>query len=521
MGNRNRAVPLLGLFTFGALLISAASKPEAGTSRSSELKSTSNLGGQVPASFDQGLARVVAEIDRIEADTLSEMKDTSPNLGSGLMRISPAGGSPQTLTMPDTKSHELSHRWPQVLPGNNAVLFTIQTATQATYDDAGIAVLSLRTGKWRMLLQGGSYARYVSSGHILYAHAGALLAVPFDLQRLQIVGSPAPVLEGVVTTPATSGGAEYDVSGPGLLAYVPGSTYPPERSLVWVDRQGVGRELPAPQNDYLTPRISPDGKLAVVTVFMRSWDLWIYEFERKTLMRFTFYNGGSFPVWTPDSQSIVYTTHSPLFSLRLKRVDGRGNEQTLLGNDFDDPNAAPLAVSPNSQTLMLGRNHAGVPGVDLVSLDGSGKIQTLLQSRFIQTQAEFSPDGHWVAYMSNESGRDEIYVQPYPGLGGKRLLSTEGGTFPRWARNGREIFYRNEDKIMNVSLETQPAFKAGTPRVLFQGGGYLGLGNYDVAPDGQHFLMLKEKDAPASSKEVSIVLNWTDELKRRVPTGKK
>jgi serine/threonine-protein kinase len=451
----------------------------------------------------------------------------APHLGSGLLRISSAGGTPQTLSTPDVKGQELSHRWPQVLPGNKAVLFTIQLMTQLSYDDARIAVLSLETGKWRTLLEGGSYARYLPSGHIVYARGGALMAVPFDVTRLQVTGPSAPVQEGVITTAATSGGAEYDVAESGLLAYVPGSTRPPDRSLVWVDRQGVAKELPAPLNAYLMPRISPDGKLLALQIFTGGpEDLWIYDFGRNTRMRLTFAGGAAAPVWTPDGRRIIYRTRTPSFSFRSKLADGGGKEDMLLGKDFDDASATPYSVSPDGQTLLFGRHSAaGAEGTYALSLDGSGKIQPFLQSTFNQLLAQFSPDGHWVVYKSNESGRDEIYVQPFPGPGGKWMISTDGGSFPMWARNGREIFFLNEDKMMSVPVEIQPAFKAGTQRLLFQGGGYigglLGLRNYDVAPDGQHLLMVKEKEAPATSKEVAIIVHWTDELTRRVPAGKK
>lgn len=453
----------------------------------------------------------------------------APELGSGLRRISPAGGTPQTLTTPDAKEKELSHRWPQVLPGNKAVLFTVQVTTQGSYDDAHIAVLSLETRKWRTLIEGGSYARYVPSGHIVYAHAGALIAVPFDLSSLQITGPPAPVQEGVITTAATSGGAEYDIAESGLLAYVPGTAHPPERSLVWVDRQGVSKELPAPMNTYVTPRISPDGKLLAVQILSGSGsqDVWIYEFARNTLTRFTF-SEGAVPLWTPDGRRLIYRRRTPSFSLLSKLADGSGGEERLLGNDFDDASTIPDSVSPDGKTLLFDRQgSAGAKETDALSLEGSGKIQPVLRSTFHQSQARFSPDGHWLVYTSNELGRDEVYVQPFPTTGGKWMISNGGGVYPLWARNGREIFYRIEDKMMSVPVETQPAFKAGTPRMLFQGGGYLFFGNYlttgnyDVTADGQHFLMIKEKDAPASSKEVSIVLHWTDELKRIAPTSRK
>jgi hypothetical protein len=432
---------------------------------------------------------------------------------------------PQELTTPDGKQQELSHRWPQVLPGNKAVLFTIQMATQASYDEARIAVFSLQTGKWRTLFDHGSYARYVASGHIVYAHSGVLMAVPFDLGNLQLTAPPAPVQQGVVATAAASGGAEYDVADSGLFAYVPGSTGPPERTLVWVDRQGAGKELPAPVNAYVTPRISPDGKLLAVQIFNAgSEDLWIYDFARNTLMRLTFSGGGgsAAPLWTPDGKKVLHRSRVPTLSFRTKLADGSGPDETLFSKELEDPNATPFSVSPDGRTLLFGRYcSAGFFGTYALSLEGTSKIQPFLQSTFNQTQAQFSPDGHWVAYVSNESGRDEIYVQPFPGPGGKWMISTEGGSYPLWARSGREIFFRNEDKMMSVPVETQPTFKAGTPHVLFEDRGYLGLGNYDVAPDGQHFLMIKEKEAPASSKELGIVLHWTDELKRIVPSGKK
>lgn len=349
------------------------------------------------------------------------------------------------------------------------------------------------------------------------------MAVPFDLSRLQITGAPAPVQEGVITTAATSGGAEYDVAGSGLLVYVPGSARPPERTLAWVNRQGVGKELPAPLNTYLTPRISPDGtRLAVQILTAGPQDIWIYDFARNTLMRFTFGAGSAFPLWTPDGRRVVYRTRVPAFSFRWKLADGSGTEETLIGREFDEPSATPYSVSPDGKTLLFDRyGPTGALGIYALSLDGSCKIQPFLQSTFNQSQAQFSPDSHWVVYTSNESGRDEVYVQPFRGPGGKWMISNDGGSFPLWPGNGREVFFRNGDKMMSASVETQPSFKAGTPRILFRTAGYLGLGNYDVAPDGQRFLMIKEKEAPASSKELSIILHWTDELKRRVPPEKK
>ncbi|HET9308352.1 MAG TPA: protein kinase [Candidatus Sulfotelmatobacter sp.] len=442
----------------------------------------------------------------------------APNLGSGLMRISAAGGPPQKVTVPDPKAHELSHRWPQLLPGNKAVLFTIQLTTQSTYDEARIAVLSLETGKWHTLVDGGSYARYVAPATIVYAHAGTLMAVPFDLAKLEATGQPAPAQEGVLSTPSTSGSVEYDVSDAGTLVYVPGTARPPAMSLAWVDRQGKSKELPVAPNGYASPRVSPNGKLLAVQILAGGpEELWIYDFARSTLMRLTFSIGTSFPVWMPDSQRLIYRTRVPSFSLRRKAADGSGEEETLLGSDFEDPGASPLTISPDGKTLLLGTiGSSGAIGLRALALDGSRKLETYLDAGYNESQADFSPDGRWVAYASNETGRQEVYVQPYPGRGGKWMISSGGGQAPRWSPRGREIFFRNDDAFMTVPVETQPTFKAGTPRMLFRDAIYMAQRDYDVAPDGEHFLMIKRKEASAGENQVNMVLHWNEELKGKV-----
>ena len=449
----------------------------------------------------------------------------APNFGSGLMKISSTGGVSQALTTPNAKEQEVSHRWPQILPGDEAVLFTIQLARTMSYDDAQIAILSLKTGKWHMLIQGGFYARYVPSGHIVYAHAGSLMAVPFDSQRLKVTGSPVPVQEGVVTTASTSGGAEYDVSGSGLLAYVPGIASSFVHSLVWLDRNGREAKIPAPSGFYTAPRLSPDGRLLALTftgsTLMNTPDIYVYDFMRKTLNRLTFGPGiNTNPIWSPDGRKIFYRT-SAAFSFRSKLADGSGKEEVLL-EQIDDPSATPLAVSPDGKALLfMALNPSGKDSVQALALDGTRKLQTLLESNSTLYGAQFSPDGRWLAYSSAESGRPEVYVQTFPGTGGKWMISREGGITARWARTGREIFFFDGDKLMSAAVQTDPTFTAETPRLLFQASGYVTSGNYDVARDGQHFLMLKQEQASGNPTELNITLNWFDELKHQVPAGKK
>ena len=450
----------------------------------------------------------------------------APNFGSGLLRISATGGTPQILTTPNQKEQEISHRWPQVLPDGKNVIFTMQVASGSSFDEARIAVLSLETDKWRTLLTGGSYARYVPPGHIVYAHAGSLMAVPFDLSRIELRGAPVPVQEGVVTTALTSGGAEYDVTPSGMLAYVPGNAKAPVRSLAWVDRSGNAKILPAPQRVYGAPHLSPDGKqLAFQINDGGDLAIWIYEFARNTLTRFTF--GPTIttsPVWTPDGRRLIYNSRTTVGnpSFHWKLADGSSKDETLFGNELNDPGVSPIAVSPDGKILLFaGHSAAGEQAIEALSLDGSGKVQPFLQSSFNLSSPRFSPDGRWVAYMTDESGRREVCVQPFPGPGGKWMISTNGGEAPRWAPNGREIFYFEGDELMSVDVETRPAFKAGTPHALFSAAGYVGYGNYDVAPDGQHFLMIKQEDVSANPRELNVILNWSEELERRVPQEKK
>ncbi|HEY1483830.1 MAG TPA: protein kinase, partial [Candidatus Acidoferrum sp.] len=356
----------------------------------------------------------------------------APNFGSGLMRISATGGTPQNLTTPNTKDQEISHRWPQVLPGGKFVLFTIQMGTESSYDNARIAVLSMPTGKWRTLVEGGSYARYLPSGHIVYARAGSLMGMAIDSSRMEVTGSPVPVQEGVVTSALTSGGAEYDVTESGLLVYVPGNLKPPVRTLQWIDRAGVAKTLPAPARVYASPSFSRDGKQLALQI---SDDgvaaIWIYEFARNTLTRLTFGPGSrTAPLWSGDGRRIIYNARSPTASFRSKLADGSGEEEIIFGNESYDPGAAPQSASHDGKTLLFGSYPAGRQAIQAFSLDGSNNIRPYLQGAFNFSSAHFAPDGRWVVYMTDETGRRQIYVQPFPGPGGKWLISPEEGQYP-------------------------------------------------------------------------------------------
>jgi Tol biopolymer transport system component len=434
----------------------------------------------------------------------------APGFGvSGLSQVSAAGGKPRAITSRDPTTDEEADRWPQLLPGGRAVLFT---AWNRNLDDAQIIVQRLDTRERRIILQGGTNPRYVPSGHLVYARAGTLMAVPFDLSRFQVTGEPIPVAEDVSL--ATEGVAQFDISRTGSLVYVPGDLQGNGRQLVWVDRKGEEQLLEAPPRNYLNPRLSPDGQRVAVTIQGANDDVWVYDIPRQTLARLTSQARSLNPIWTPDGKRIIYRSNrTGILNMFWKAADGSGEEERLT---VSQSNQWPSAVSPNGQALAFVSS-----GRDLwiLNLTGDRKSHPFQKTPFNENSPSFSPDGRWLAYTSDESGRNEVYVQPFPAGGRKVQISTEGGEQARWAHSG-ELFYRDGDKIMSIALTTQPTLVAGKPRMVFEGG-YEPGGGYDVSPDGQRFLMIKAGEQATSATQINVVLNWFEELKQKVPTGKK
>jgi serine/threonine-protein kinase len=458
----------------------------------------------------------------------------------GTIAFTPTGGASALLQVPDTGGNpqplihlakgEVAQRWADFLPDGKAVLFGAGT-NAISFSNAQVAVQSLGTGERRNLIQGATYPRYASSGHLVYAQGGSLMAVPFDAQRLTTMGSTVPVVVGVLQSP-TTGAAQYSLSANGSLVYVSGGVQSAQRRLVWVNRNGSEQLLAAPAHAYFAPRLSPDGRRIAVGITEQDSQIWLYDLSRETLTRFTFEGNANLnPTWTPDGKRIAFdsTREGPL-NLFWQLADGSGGLERLSRSDYTQvsiswsPDGQLLAyfeVNPTTQrdiwVLQVGDPSASSGQVR--------KSQPFLRTPFDEAVPRFSPDGRWLAYFSDESGRYEIYVQPYPGPGGKWQISTEGGTEPAWNPNGRELFYRSGDKMMVVEIATQPGFAAGTPRMLFAGlyeVAPVPSADYDVSPDGQRFLMLKSADqAEAAPTQINVVLNWFEELKQKVPTGKK
>jgi Tol biopolymer transport system component len=296
--------------------------------------------------------------------------------------------------------------------------------------------------------------------------------------------------------------------------------------MVWVSRNGAEQPLAVPAHAYQFPRLSPEGHRVAVGITDQETQTWLYDLSRDTLTRLTFQgNLNNRPVWTPDGKRIAFQSNKegPL-NIFWQLADGSGGLERLTTSEY---NHAPHSWSPDGQLLAFVEVNP-TTGNDIWVLrlgDPARGAGPLLRTPFNESVPRFSPNGHWLAYISDESGRYEIYVLPYPGPGGKWQISTQGGTEPVWNPNGRELFYRSGDKMMAVEIATHPGFAAGKPRVLFEGPYLptpLTAANYDVSPDGQRFLMLKPvEQAQTAATQINVVLNWFEELKQKVPTGKK
>ena len=435
---------------------------------------------------------------------------------SGLWKVAASGGTPQAVTTLDRSKGEVSHRWPQVLPGGRAVLFTVWTGPG--WDERHLHLQMLETGERRVLAQGASTGRYVPSGHLFYSRAEAVMAVPFDLARLHVNGPPVTLADRVLD----DDGATYGVSDSGMLAYVPASPRRFERRLVWVDAKGNVEPLSSPPRGYTDPAVSPDGRYAAVTTIGSKDDVWIYDLSRRTLTSLTSTSTGSSqsPTWTPDGKRILYRgTRTGFRNLFWKAVDGSGDEERLTTSEGLQ---TPTSWSPDGrQVVFLETSPATGSDIWVLPLD-TRQPHAFLKTVANEDSPRFSPDGRWLAYSSNESGTDEVYVRPFPGPGGTLPISTEGGREPVWSRNGRELFYRQGEKMLSVSIGPQPVFTVGPARTLFEGRYSFtdtGGAGYDVSVDGR-FLMVQPVEPEQAATHINVVLNWFNELKRRVPAGK-
>jgi Tol biopolymer transport system component len=433
---------------------------------------------------------------------------------SGLMRVPAAGGKPVAIA---TASPGRQVWYPQVIPGGRAVLFT---SSENSPDSGELEVLRLDTGERRTLLP-GSAGQVLPTGHLIFVRGGALWAAAFDSNQLQVIGTPAPVLEGIRVE--GGGAVQFSVADDGTLVYVPGGTGTgAEFRLGWVDRQGHEERLDMPSRAYAYPRLSPDGTRVALDVRDQEGDIWIWEFARRTLTRLTFDpSPDTYPAWTRDGRRLVFfSARDKTLSPFWQAADGTGMPERLATT------ATPLdqgSFSPDGKRLVM-RVIVADTGEDIVmlSLDGDHRVEPLLHSRFRERNAEIAPDGRWIAYQSNESGSDQVYVRPFPAVdGGRWQISTSGGGKPLWARGGRELFYiAPEGGLMSVPLLAGSAFSFGNATRVLDTSPYVLSGavgrSYDVSADGKRFLLITSADQQTGA-QINVVLNWFEELQQKVP----
>ncbi len=432
---------------------------------------------------------------------------------TGLRRIPASGGEVTTLTSPDPARGELAHTLPEMLPGGQTVLYTI-TATTGGADATQNAVLDLRTGTSKVVVRGGGHARYVRSGHLVYAVGGTLRAVPFDLGRMETRGTPVIVVPRLAMSPQGEG--YFAVAANGTLAYLDAS----DRiagTLVWVDRQGQEEPLGTPLRRYMQPRLAPDGARVAVAI---TGDIWMWDIARRTLNQRTFDPANEFfPLWTPDGARLIFTRQDGSnHTLRWQAADGSGTSEPL-GNPQPAPaNLFATDMTRDATALLLYRG--GMSDLLILNLQDGYTVQPLLATPANEHSGVLSPNRRWLAYASDASGRFEVYVRPFPNVtAGQWLISMGGGIRPKWAPHGEELFFEAPDAtIMAVRVDSSGgAWNASTPTKAFQGsyvtyGG--GVRNYDISSNGR-FLMVKPPDV--APPQIVVVQNWTEELKRLVP----
>ena len=460
-----------------------------------ELKRWSVLGGDPVTICAVGTGRGASWG---EDDTIIFGKD------SGLWRVSSSGGTPEPVIPKG------SYFYPQILPGGKGVLF--QTGEPGK---PSVGVLSLDSGQQSILVDGGLKARYVPTGHLVYGLGNSVLAAPFDLDSLGLRGAGVPVVDGVWNLFAFV--LKFEVSRSGSLVYVPKSAVGRADKLVWVDRHGTEELFLEPRMGLYSPRLSPDGRrLAVqVTKDQDPTRIWTCEMELCVLSPLAL-EVGYRPVWNSDSADLFFDDKFRAFDLWRIAADGTGKPERLLEKTSW---LFAGSVSPDGKVLAFMEEKQGNRDILVLWLDGDKKVEPFHVTEFNEHNPTFSPDGGWIAFTSNRSGKDEIYVKRYPPVGDVIPITADGGSRPLWSPNGEEIFYRNGKKMMSVSVNREPDFRPGKRRKLFEWQPLLQSFptlHYDVAPDGQRFLMLKRGEESLPT-QINVVLNWAEELKQKVP----
>jgi Tol biopolymer transport system component len=448
------------------------------------------------------------------------------NTVGGLSRIPSAGGPPTPVT--DLQRGEYQHIWPQILPGGKAVLFTVLTTTGTAGAD-NVEVMSLVDHQRKTLVRGGTFGRYLPTGHLIYMNRGTLFAVPFDVVRLEIHGTPVPVLDQVGYN-AIDGSAQIAFSQTGTLIYLSGGANSGLLTVAWLDGAGKAQPLLGKPGVYGRPSMSPDGlRLAVEATEAGGTDIWVYDWQRDTMTRLTFTGTALDPVWSPDGRYIAFRTVDE--GMYVTRSDGSGKPQSLTQSKNTQ---YPWSFAPDGKRLAFIESSAGAYHVWTVPVESdgaglrAGKPEVFLQSQADERAPSFSPDGRWMAYSSDESGTFQVYVRAFPDKGGKWQISNSDGTYPMWSRNGHDLFFETLDNHIMVAAYAVKgdSFVADKPRAWSgkQLGGVANAAkNIDLAPDGKRIVALMPAETAEDQKaqsHVTFLENFFDEVRRKVPVGK-
>ena len=450
----------------------------------------------------------------------------APNPRSGLMKVPAAGGEPTEVTT--LEEGEISHRWPQFLPDGRHVLYTAYAATDR--DEGHIKVVDLETGESRTVHRGGTQGRYAASGHLLYWREGTVFAAPFDLGALEMTALPAPVLEDVMGN--SEGGAHFDVAGDGTLVYLGGgieSMAEQQRTLLSVDRSGDLAPVSELKASYgAQMRLSPDETRLAATRFIEgNGDIWLTDLERDIATRLTFDDEVDIlPVWSPDGATLYFSSRRDgYFQIYRKLADGSSEPERIYPTEVDQ---FVTDVSPDGRTLIYERNPAqGEGGLWILPLEEGGEPREFLVTSFDEEDARFSPDGRWVAYESDESGREEIYVRPFPGPGGRWQVSAGGGQGVRWSSDGTRLFFLKGEQLLEAPVEAEgAALRVGRATEVVELPG-IRRQNYDVRASGR-FVFIQDASAGAQGGEgggsgtqnlVRFTFHWFEELRGLLDTG--
>lgn len=429
------------------------------------------------------------------------------SFASGIYAVPAGGGQPRQVTQPGSTADDRAHLWPKALPGGSGIIFTVWKGR--SFNDARIEGLSFKTGKRKVLIEGGTDGRYLTNGYLAYARDDTLFVVGFDPRQLEVKGAPVPVMKGVMSGTA-NGDADFAVSDNGTLVFQPGALASFQRNLVWMDRTGKTKNIIEEVKPYAFPAISPDGQRIALTLQGSSFNVWVYELGRGTLTKASFGGDDYRPIWSPDGRMLGYdSSKSGNQQIYVKHGIVQGAETAVT----DGPeNKEFYGWTPDGREVIFAQLNKDT-GWDLYAagIEGDHKPRPLVVAPFNQKDARLSPDGKWLAYVSDESGQPEVFVQAMSDAGTRAQVSSDGGTSPQWAHFGNELLFRSKNRVMSVKFSPKGALNLGKPTVLFED--KRGWNGYDIAADGR-LVIARDADDTGNGTQINVVLHWFEEMKR-------